>query len=85
MESLLYAFVMIFCKLIVDVLTEGGVDPKSPIGIAAAFSKPNKQAFLMANTSILFEYASREILNNIGSKYVNLKFAHLGYLDNYVP
>lgn len=50
------------------MFTEGGVDPKSPIGIAAAFSKPNKQAFLMANTSILFEYASREILNNIGSK-----------------
>ncbi|XP_054289704.1 uncharacterized protein LOC129004994 [Macrosteles quadrilineatus] len=47
---------------------KGGVDPKSPIGIAAAFSKPNKASFLLANTSILLEYASREIINNIGNK-----------------
>ncbi|XP_022188065.2 peroxidase-like protein isoform X2 [Nilaparvata lugens] len=44
---------------------KGGVDPKSPVGTAAAFSKPNKQALLMANNSLLFEYASRELLNTI--------------------
>ncbi|XP_021931926.1 peroxidasin homolog [Zootermopsis nevadensis] len=46
----------------------GGVDPKSPIGTAAAFSKANKQALMLANTSILLEYTSQELmisLNNI--------------------
>lgn len=71
---MLYCFIK---HMIVVIFTEGGVDPKSPIGIAAAFSKPNKQAFLMANTSILFEYASREILNNIGSKYVVILSVHV--------
>ncbi|XP_046660849.1 chorion peroxidase isoform X2 [Homalodisca vitripennis] len=47
---------------------KGGVDPKSPIGTAAAFSKPNKEAFLLANNSLLLEYASREIMNSINSK-----------------
>ncbi|XP_060522685.1 uncharacterized protein LOC132699805 [Cylas formicarius] len=44
----------------------GGVDPKSSYGIAASFSKANKQAIKQANTSLLFELASNEILNSLG-------------------
>jgi hypothetical protein len=43
-------------------ITDGGVDPKSPIGTAAAFSKANKQALMLANTSILLEYTSQELM-----------------------
>ncbi|XP_033611688.1 uncharacterized protein LOC111875414 [Cryptotermes secundus] len=43
----------------------GGVDPKSPIGTAAAFSKANKQALMLANTSILLEYTSQELMNSL--------------------
>lgn len=43
----------------------GGVDPKSPHGIAASFSKANKQALKIANTSLLLEFASNEILNSL--------------------
>ncbi|XP_068084351.1 uncharacterized protein [Anabrus simplex] len=45
----------------------GGVDPKSPAGTAASFSKANKQALALANTSILLEYASEELLNSLHS------------------
>jgi hypothetical protein len=45
--------------------TDGGVDPKSPIGTAAAFSKANKQALMLANTSILLEYTSQELMNSL--------------------
>ena len=39
------------------------MDPKSPQGTAAAFSKANKQALHMANSSLLLEFArSREDL-----------------------
>jgi hypothetical protein len=44
---------------------DGGVDPKSPIGTAAAFSKANKQALMLANTSILLEYTSQELMNSL--------------------
>lgn len=44
---------------------EGGADPKSPVGTAAAFSKPNRKALLLANNSILFEYASNEIMDTL--------------------
>ncbi|XP_048519800.1 uncharacterized protein LOC109542192 [Dendroctonus ponderosae] len=43
----------------------GGVDPKSPAGIAASFSKANKNALKLANTSLLFEFASNEIVNSL--------------------
>lgn len=43
----------------------GGVDPKSPAGTAASFSKPNKQALKLANSSLLFEFASNEIINSL--------------------
>ena len=45
--------------------TVGGIDPKSPAGTAASFSKPNKQALKLANTSLFFEFASNEIINSL--------------------
>ncbi|XP_017785026.1 PREDICTED: uncharacterized protein LOC108568445 [Nicrophorus vespilloides] len=45
--------------------TVGGVDPKSPTGTAASFSKANKQALKIANSSLLFEFASNEIINSL--------------------
>ncbi|XP_073998142.1 uncharacterized protein isoform X2 [Rhodnius prolixus] len=47
---------------------QGGVDPKSPLGTAAAFSKPNKMALAMANNSLLFEFASQEIISSVTAK-----------------
>jgi hypothetical protein len=44
---------------------DGGVDPKSPIGTAAAFSKANKESLMLANTSILLEYTSQELMNSL--------------------
>ncbi|KAJ4441124.1 hypothetical protein ANN_10974 [Periplaneta americana] len=44
---------------------DGGADPKSPVGTAAAFSKANKQALTIANTSLLLEYTSQELLNSL--------------------
>jgi hypothetical protein len=49
---------------------EGGVDPKSPLGIAAAFSKASKSALILANNSLLFEYASKELLKTLGKRLV---------------
>ncbi|XP_030764451.1 uncharacterized protein LOC115888752 [Sitophilus oryzae] len=53
-------------KMEYKVFTEiGGVDPKSPQGIAASFSKANTNALKLANTSLLFEFASNEIVNSL--------------------
>ncbi|KAF5280247.1 hypothetical protein FQA39_LY18070 [Lamprigera yunnana] len=46
----------------------GGVDPKSPTGTAASFSKANKQALKLANSSLLLEFASNEIINSLLSR-----------------
>lgn len=40
-------------------------DPKSPTGTAASFSKANKDALLLANSSIMYELATNEILNGV--------------------
>ncbi|XKL69519.1 hypothetical protein PGB90_007288 [Kerria lacca] len=48
---------------------EGGADPKSPVGTAAAFSKPNRNALLLANNSILLEYASKELMETLNQRY----------------
>lgn len=40
-------------------------DPKSPSGTAASFSKANRDALLMANSSIMYELATNEILNGV--------------------
>ncbi|VVD00797.1 unnamed protein product [Leptidea sinapis] len=45
--------------------TRGGADPKSPVGTAASFSKANKYALKLANTSLFFEFATNELLNSI--------------------
>ncbi|XP_063229880.1 probable oxidoreductase PXDNL [Bacillus rossius redtenbacheri] len=47
---------------------KGGLDPKSPAGSAASFSKATKEALVLANTSMLLEFASEELLNSIFSK-----------------
>lgn len=44
----------------------GGADPKSPVGTAASFSKANKYALKLANTSLFFEFATNELLNSLG-------------------
>nr|CAD7197864.1 unnamed protein product [Timema douglasi] len=51
----------------------GGADPKSPVGIAAAFSKANNQALALANTSILLELASEDIMNSLQSSGLRRK------------
>ncbi|XP_055595817.1 uncharacterized protein LOC129746262 [Uranotaenia lowii] len=45
----------------------GGIDAKSPAGTAASFSKANKNALIIANSSLLFELASNEIINSLHS------------------
>ncbi|EFN77155.1 uncharacterized protein LOC105189890 isoform X2 [Harpegnathos saltator] len=40
-------------------------DPKSPTGTAASFSKANRDALLLANSSIMYELATNEILNGV--------------------
>lgn len=45
--------------------TEGGVDARSPQGTAASFSKANRNALLIANSSLFYELASNEILNSL--------------------
>lgn len=57
-----------FLKFIFISFIEGGVDPKSPLGTAAAFSKASKSALILANNSLLFEYASKELLKSLGNK-----------------
>ena len=46
-------------------ITELGMDPKSPAGIASSFSRPNSGAIHMSNVSLLLEFASEEFLNHI--------------------
>ena len=45
--------------------TDKGADPKSPLGIASAFNRPNAAAIFMSNTSLLLEYASEEFINHL--------------------
>ncbi|KAF7995421.1 hypothetical protein HCN44_006528 [Aphidius gifuensis] len=46
-------------------LNQKYADPKSPAGTAASFSKANKDALLLANSSILYELATNELLNGV--------------------
>ncbi|XP_041978546.1 peroxidasin homolog pxn-2 isoform X2 [Aricia agestis] len=43
----------------------GGADPKSSVGTAASFSKANKYALKLANSSLFFEFATNELLNSL--------------------
>lgn len=47
------------------VFSEGGVDARSPDGTAASFSKANRNALRIANSSLFYEFASNEILNSL--------------------
>lgn len=49
----------------IKIIPDGGADPKSPVGTAASFSKANKYALKLANTSLFFEFATNELLNSI--------------------
>ena len=42
-----------------------GAHPKSALGIAFAFSKPNREALLLSNTSLLLEYTSRVFIDSL--------------------
>uniref|UniRef100_A0A1B0FN29 Uncharacterized protein n=1 Tax=Glossina morsitans morsitans TaxID=37546 RepID=A0A1B0FN29_GLOMM len=46
---------------------EGGISAKSPDGVAASFSKANRNALSLANSSLMYELASNEILNTLSS------------------
>ncbi|XP_037051362.1 uncharacterized protein LOC119085170 [Bradysia coprophila] len=48
-------------------LARGGVDARSPDGTAASFSKANRNALHLANSSLFYELASNEILNTLHS------------------
>ncbi|XP_055371006.1 heme peroxidase 2 [Condylostylus longicornis] len=49
-------------------LENGGLDPKSPEGVAAAFNKANTDALRMANVSLMYEYATNEILQSLNER-----------------
>uniref|UniRef100_A0A182RDN6 Oxidase/peroxidase n=1 Tax=Anopheles funestus TaxID=62324 RepID=A0A182RDN6_ANOFN len=44
---------------------QGGIDAKSPDGTAASFSKANRNALIIANTSLFYELATNEIVNSL--------------------
>uniref|UniRef100_A0A182F4S5 Uncharacterized protein n=1 Tax=Anopheles albimanus TaxID=7167 RepID=A0A182F4S5_ANOAL len=44
-----------------------GVDAKSPDGTAASFSKANRNALIIANTSLFYELATNEIVSSLHS------------------
>jgi hypothetical protein len=48
-------------------LAQGGIDARSPDGTYSSFSKANKNALLLANSSHFYELASNEILNSLHS------------------
>ena len=47
------------------LITDMGANPKSAQGTAFAFSRPNKKALLLSNTSLLLEYTSRVFLDSL--------------------
>ncbi|XP_058056825.1 uncharacterized protein LOC131208190 [Anopheles bellator] len=46
-------------------IKQGGVDAKSPDGTAASFSKANRNALIIANTSLFYELATNEIVSSL--------------------
>jgi peroxidase len=48
-------------------LTQGGIDARSPDGTAASFSKANRNALRIANSSHFYELATNELLNTLHS------------------
>lgn len=43
----------------------GSIDARSPDGTAASFSKANKNALKIGNSSLFLEFVSNEIVNSI--------------------
>lgn len=52
-------------NLNVEIFADKGANPKSPLGIASAFSRASPAAIFMSNTSLLLEYASEEFINHL--------------------
>lgn len=55
-------------KMLIHLLvlfSGGAVDARSPDGTAASFSKANKNALRIANSSLFFEFVSNEIVNSL--------------------
>jgi len=48
-------------------LAQGGIDARSPDGTAASFSKANRNALLIANSSHFYELATNELVNTLHS------------------
>lgn len=48
-------------------LAQGGIDARSPDGTAASFSKANRNALVIANSSHFYELATNELLNTLHS------------------
>ena len=42
-----------------------GANPKSSIGTAFAFSRPNTESLILSNTSLLLEYTSKVFLASL--------------------
>ncbi|KAI5698979.1 hypothetical protein M8J75_014772 [Diaphorina citri] len=59
------------------------VDPASPTGIAAAFSKPTAEALRLSNNSIFYEYATRELMRSLKDHQANKRiWKRQALLDN---
>jgi peroxidase len=56
---------MYYTKFSFTFFSEGGIDARSGDGTAASFSKANRNALNIANSSHLFELASNEIINTL--------------------
>ena len=52
-------------SLNLHLISDMGANPKSAQGTAFAFSRPNKEALLLSNTSLLLEYTSRVFLDSL--------------------
>lgn len=48
-------------------LAQGGVDARSPDGTAASFSKANRNALTIANSSLFYELVTNELINTLHS------------------
>ena len=52
---------LLFC---VAFMAGKGADPKSPVGTAFSFSRPKRQATLIANVSRVLQFASKRFVNS---------------------
>ena len=64
-EIYLFVFCLKYFIHIFFCFSDMGADSQSPLGTAFAFSRPNKVALSLSNTSLLLEYTSRVFLNSL--------------------